>query len=182
MDYCRGRSSVCRRPGYGVSPLGGGFHQPTIEPPELTQDWGNRLLEGTNKTLCTPGPRRKERWPHKRLTQTCPWVYRSLQHRCGSVVACHRVGGTECSSVCMGPSEGGHHYFHYLHNSLASGQIRGREGTKLGPSTENWIKDLLSTLHPSEQDPVSLSVSLSHQEASISLLSFSIRDRMKTTV
>ena len=28
---------------------------PTIEPPELTQDWGNRLLEGTNKTLCTPG-------------------------------------------------------------------------------------------------------------------------------
>ena len=33
---------------------------PTIEPPELTQDWGNRLLEGTNKTLCAPGPRRKE--------------------------------------------------------------------------------------------------------------------------
>ena len=27
---------------------------------ELPQDWGNRLLEGTNKTLCTPGPRRKE--------------------------------------------------------------------------------------------------------------------------
>ena len=33
---------------------------PTIEPPELTQDWGNKLLEGTNKSLCTPGPRRKE--------------------------------------------------------------------------------------------------------------------------
>ena len=33
---------------------------PTIEPPELTQDWGNRLLEGTNKTLCAPGARRKE--------------------------------------------------------------------------------------------------------------------------
>ena len=27
---------------------------------ELTQDWGNRLSEGTNKTLCTPGPRRRE--------------------------------------------------------------------------------------------------------------------------
>ena len=26
---------------------------PTKELPELTQDWGNRLLEGTNKTLCT---------------------------------------------------------------------------------------------------------------------------------
>ena len=29
----------------------------TVELPELTQDWGNRLLEGTNKTLCAPGPR-----------------------------------------------------------------------------------------------------------------------------
>ena len=34
--------------------------KPTIEPAELTQDWGNRLLEGTNRTLCAPGPRRKE--------------------------------------------------------------------------------------------------------------------------
>ena len=30
---------------------------PTIEPPGLTQDMGNRLLEGTNKTVCAPGPR-----------------------------------------------------------------------------------------------------------------------------
>ena len=33
---------------------------PTIEPPELTQDRGNRLLEGTDKIFCAPGPRRKE--------------------------------------------------------------------------------------------------------------------------
>ena len=33
---------------------------PTIELPDLTQDRGNRLLEGTNKTLCTPGSSRKE--------------------------------------------------------------------------------------------------------------------------
>ena len=32
----------------------------TVEPPELTQDWGNRLLEHTNGTGCTTGPRRKE--------------------------------------------------------------------------------------------------------------------------
>ena len=38
----------------------------------------NRLLEGTNRTLCAPGPRRKERGPHKRLTQTCRGVSRSL--------------------------------------------------------------------------------------------------------
>ena len=43
-------------------------------------------------------------------------------------------------------------------------------------STENWIKDLLNMAppHPSEQDPISPSVSFSHQEASISLLPFSI--------
>ena len=42
---------------------------------ELPQDLGNRLLKGTNKTLCTPGARRKEQYPHKRLNQTsceCP--------------------------------------------------------------------------------------------------------------
>ena len=26
---------------------------PTIEPLEFTQDWGNRLLEGTVRTFCT---------------------------------------------------------------------------------------------------------------------------------
>ena len=31
----------------------------TIELPELTQDWGNGLLEGTNRTLCAPEPRQK---------------------------------------------------------------------------------------------------------------------------
>ena len=33
---------------------------PTIEPPELTQDWGNRHFEGTNKIVWTPGSRRKQ--------------------------------------------------------------------------------------------------------------------------
>ena len=33
---------------------------PTIEPAELTQDWRNRLLEGTNKTSCVLGPGGKE--------------------------------------------------------------------------------------------------------------------------
>ena len=59
----RGRGCRCSRPGYGISPLEGGHHSPKIEPPELTQDWGNRLLEDTNKTLCASGPRRMEQWP-----------------------------------------------------------------------------------------------------------------------
>ena len=43
------------------------------------------------------------------------------------VVACFRVGGTVCSPASMGPFEGGYHYLHYLHHSLASGQLIGRE-------------------------------------------------------
>ena len=45
---------------------------PTIELPELTQDWGSRLWEGTDGTLSTQGPRRKEQSPYKRLTKTWP--------------------------------------------------------------------------------------------------------------
>ena len=44
---------------------------------EFPQDWGNRLLEGTNKTLGAPGARRKEQRPHKRLIRLaceCPGV------------------------------------------------------------------------------------------------------------
>ena len=70
---------------------------------------------------------KSEQWPHKRLTQTCAWVSRSLQWRHGLVVACCRVGGTQCSSVCMGPFEGGCHYLHYLHLSLAPGKQQERD-------------------------------------------------------
>ena len=107
---------VWHRPSWRRSPL------TQIELPELTQDWGNRLWEGTNRTLCAPGPRRNKQWPYKRLTQTCPWVSRSLWWRCGMVMACCMVVGTECSNACMGPFEGGLHSLHCLHHSLA--QIR----------------------------------------------------------
>ena len=146
---------------------------PTIEPPEHTQDWGNRLSEGTNRNLCTPGPRRKEQWPHRRLTQTSPWESRSPWQQCGSAVACCMVKGTEYTSACMGPFEGGPHYLHYLHHSLVSGQITGRVHSptlqkKIGLKIY-WAWPLLS-----EQDPVSPQ-SLSHLDTSISLLSLSIR-------
>ena len=50
-----------------------------------------------------------------------------------------------------------------------------RERTQPHPSKENWNKDLPCMAPPSEQDPVSPSVNLSHQKASISLLSLSLR-------
>ena len=70
-------------------------------------------------------------------------------------------------------------------HSLVSGQTTGREY-----SPAHWQKIGLKIYwawpHPSEQDPVSPSVSLSHQEAStpISLLSLlpERADRMKTTI
>ena len=38
---------------------------PTIEPPELTQDWGDRLLEGRNKTVHTKTQEKGAVTPHK---------------------------------------------------------------------------------------------------------------------
>ena len=73
---CRHRGSECSRPGYDITLSEEVAINPTIEPPELTQDLGNRLLEGTNKTLYVPGPRRKEQctrnWP--RDAHECPGV------------------------------------------------------------------------------------------------------------
>ena len=39
--------------GMAYAPLREVAINPTIEPPELTEDCGNRLLEGTNRTLYT---------------------------------------------------------------------------------------------------------------------------------
>ena len=71
------------------------------------------------------------------------------------------------------------HYLHYLHHSFASGQTTGREHS---PTHQQKIglKIYWAWPCPSEQDPVSPSVSLSYQEVSISLLSLSIR--LKTSV
>ena len=55
---------------------------PTIEPPELRQDWGNRLLEGTDKILCTPGPIVP--------TETEPELCLCLLQRHRAAVACYR--------------------------------------------------------------------------------------------
>ena len=65
---------------------------------ELPQDWEYRLLEGTKKTFCALGPRRKEQRPHKRLSQTCLRVSRNLLWRLGSTVACCGIRDTEYNS------------------------------------------------------------------------------------
>ena len=163
---CRGRGSGCSRPGCGITLLEVVTIKPTIEPPEFTQNWGNRLLEGTNKILCAPRRRRKEQWPHKRLTQTCLWVPRSLQRRRGLVVACCRVRGTECGSAWMGPFE---EPLSSLPPPYFSGQTIGKEHS---PTQEKiGLKIYWAWSHPSKQDLISPTVSLSHQETSIKLSS-----------
>jgi len=54
-------------------------------------------------------------------------------------------------------------------------KVNNREGTQPHPSTENSIKDLLSMAPPIRIRPSYPSVSLCLQEASISLLHFSIK-------
>ena len=63
----------------------------------------------------------------------------------------------------------------FITSTIVWTQVNSREGTQLHPSTENWIKDLVTMAPPIRTGTSSPSVSLSHQEASISLLSFSIR-------
>ena len=68
-------------------------------------------------------------------------------------------GGSECGSPSMGPLKEVAVIF--ITSTIVSPQVTNREGTQPQQSIENWIKDLLSMTSPSEQDPVSPSVSLS---------------------
>ena len=120
---------------------------PTIKPPELTQDWGNQLLEGTNRTSCAPRHRRKEQQSYKRLTQTYLWYPSVSDGGMGQRWPGAGLGGTECNSAYMGPFEGGCHYLHYLHHSMASCQTTGREHSP-AHQQKIGIKNLLSMALP----------------------------------
>ena len=113
----RDRGSGCSWCGYGVSPLGEGSHYPHHRAARTYTGLGNRLLEGTNRTLCTRTQEKGTVTPQE-TDPDLPGVSRSLQRRHGSAVACCRVGGTERSSACVGSFEGGRHSLHYLHHRL----------------------------------------------------------------
>ena len=126
VDCCRGRSSGCSRPGYGISPLGGGHHESHHRATRTSTGLGKQTLEWHKQNLvCTRTQEKGAVTPQE--TDPDLWVSRSLRWWRGSVVTCCRVEGAECSSVCIGPFDGGRCYLHYLHHSLASSQITGRE-------------------------------------------------------
>ena len=84
---------------------------------------GKWTLGGHNRAMCTRTQEKGTVTPQ----ETCLWVSGSLWQRQGSaaVVASCRVGGMSCSGTCTGSFEGGHHYLHYLHHSLAPGKWQG---------------------------------------------------------
>ena len=101
--------------------------------PYAHQDWGERSSD-----------------PHKRLTQTFPWVSRSLWGRRQWVVPSAGLGALSVAVYAWDLLKEVSHYLHHLHHSLASGQTTGREHS---PPTENWIKDLLSMALPIRTRP-----------------------------
>jgi len=123
----RGRGSGCSRPTCGISPLGGGRHYPYHRVARTYTGLGKQTLGGTNKIVCAPVPRRKKQWHPQETDPDLPVsVQESLVEAWVGSGLC-KVRGTEWGSVCMGPFEGGHHFLHYLHHSLVSGQTTGQE-------------------------------------------------------
>ena len=93
--------------------------------------------------MCAPGPRRKEQWPHKRLTQTCPWVSRSLWWRGWPAPG---LGALKVAVCAWDPLK--EVTFIFIISTIVWPQVNNREGTQPQPLTENWIKDLLSMTLP----------------------------------
>ena len=132
-----------------------------------------QLSHQNKQNLVCTRTRRKEQLPHQTLTQGCPGVSRSLQQRRGWVVAAAGLGalswavraGDLLKEVPLSPSPPPQ--FDLRSNN--------REGTQPHPSTEVGLKIYWAWPRPSEHGPVSPIVGLSHQEASISLLSLSVR-------
>ena len=142
--------------------------------------WKQRLLEGTNKTLCLPGPRRKEQWPHKRLSQTCLCVLESLWQRRGWTVTYQAL----TAAVLGGPTCWYKSFWMrllLLSLPLTWGQTTGREHS---PTHQQKIKGLLSMALPTRARP-----SFPHSQCFPSgslpkplIFIHQRADRMKTTV
>ena len=94
---------------------------------ELSEDWRKSLWEGTNKPSAHQDPGERT-WAHQDPQETDPDLPVSVQESLAeawSAVSCCRIGGTECSSVCMDLLKGGRLYLHYHNRSLVSGQTTG---------------------------------------------------------
>ena len=124
----RDGSSGCSRLGCDISPLGGGCHQPHHRAASTYTGLGIRLLEGTDRTLCTRTQEKAVVTPQ----ETDP----DLPVSVGESPADAWVRGglrkgwsIEYSSTYMGSFEGSHHYLHCLHHSLVPSKQQGGSST-----------------------------------------------------
>ena len=142
---------------------------PTIELPELTQDWET------------------DSWRHKQnLVHQDPGERSSDPTRDGPRMACEcpgvssgGVGGWWPAAVLGALSVAVHAWdllqevtIIFITSTIVWPQVNSREGTQLHPATENRIKDLLSTAPPIRTRP---SFPLSQSLTSGSFLYFAIR-------
>ena len=126
MAHCKGRGFECSRPGYGITLLEEVAINPTIEPPRLTRDWGNRL-EGHTQNLVYARTQEKGAVTPEEADPGLPVSVQESLGRRGSAGACCRVGALSAAvcawhllkEVAVG--------LHYLHHSLVPGQTSGRE-------------------------------------------------------
>ena len=109
------------KPSWRRSPL-----IPSLSCQNLHSTWKQTLVGHRQNLVCTRTQEKRAVSPQ----DTDPDLPRNVQESPAEawvMVACCRVGVTECSSTFMGSFEEGHHYLHYLHHSLASGERTGRE-------------------------------------------------------
>ena len=148
---------------------------------ELTQDWGNRLLEGTNKTLDAPGPRKKEQGPMRdspRLARECPGVSgggvgrRWPAARLGALSAAVHAWDLLKEAAII-----------FITSTIVWPQVK-QQGGNTALSTEICVEDLLSMALPIRTRP-SFPLSQSLPSGSLHKLLILIHQRakrMKTTI
>ena len=182
-DCCRGRGSGCNRPGYSISPVGEGHHWLHHRAARTYTGLGKQTLGGHKQNLVHTRTQEKGAVTPQ---ETDSDLSMSIQESPAEVC------------VSSGLLQGwGHWVWQCLHgtfrrrspsSSLPPPQFglrsNNRKGTQLHPSTENWIKDLLSMAPPIRIGPtVSLSQSLLSESFHKPLILLHLRtDRLKTTI
>ena len=155
---------------------------PNIEPPEFTQDWETDSWRAQTEPRVHQDPGKRScdltrDWP--RLSRECPgvsgrgmgwqWPATGLGELSGAVRAWNIWRRSPLSS--LPPPQFGLRW-------------NNREGTQPCPSTENWIKDVLSMAPPIRTRP-SFPLSQSLPSGSVPkplILLHQRADRMKTTI
>ena len=113
-------------------------------------------MEGINRNLCAPGPKRKEHDPTRdrpRLGCECPGVSN------GGVGWWWPAAELGALSVAVQAWDLLKVTIIFITSTIVWRQVNNREGTQPYPSTENWIKDLLSMALPIRTRPSFPSVS-----------------------